>query len=260
MVAPRPPDSTLAVMTEPLFERKTATLELKADGAEGSFKAVFSRFNVVDLDGDVTRPDAFVAGKQVLISQYGHQWGSLPVGKGVIGFDDEKAWVDGQLFLDTPAGKDTYTTMKNVGELQEFSYGFKVLKASYGAQDGKDVRFLEALDVFEVSPVMRGAGIGTGLQSIKGLSLEDETEAALAAVSEVAKRMKSLADLRAKEGRTLSQANRDRLKRHLEVLASVQSEIQTLLEETEPDPKSAAGMTEFLEYQRTIARRNGFLR
>lgn len=239
-------------------ERKLATLELKADGPEGSFRATFSTLNVVDLDGDVTLPGAFQDGKEVLISQYGHQWGSLPAGKGVIHADDNAAWVDGQFFLDTTHGKDTYTTVKNLATVQEFSYGFQVMKASYGEQDGKQVRFLEAVDVFEVSPVMRGAGMNTGLQSIKGaMTLEDESEAALTASTAVVRRLKSLADLRAKEGRTLSAANRARLSRQLEALAAMQEEISKLLEETEPesDPKSADDMAgEFARFMRLESR------
>lgn len=240
------------------LERKTAQFELKDDGPEGSFRAVFSTLNVVDLDGDVTRPGAFQDGKEVLISQYGHQWGSLPAGKGIVHADGSKAWVDGQFFLGTTHGKDTYETVKLTGSLQEFSYGFQVAKASYGQQDGKDVRFLEAVDVFEVSPVMRGAGINTGLQAIKGaMTLEDESESALTSVGAVIRRIKSLADLRAKEGRTISAANRARLSRHLDTLAEMRSDIEKLLADTDPDsdPKAATALTEeFLKYQRITAR------
>jgi hypothetical protein len=52
----------------------------------GEFSAVFSTFNVVDSDGDVTHPGAFEDGAEALVSSYGHQsWaGALPVGKGRI--------------------------------------------------------------------------------------------------------------------------------------------------------------------------------
>jgi phage head maturation protease len=76
--------------------------------------------------------------------------------------------VDGRFFLDTEGGKETYRTVKNLGELQEWSYGFDILKESYGEFDDRSVRFLEALDVHEVSPVMLGAGIGTHTTAIKG--------------------------------------------------------------------------------------------
>ena len=148
-----------------------AAMEIKADGAPGEFRAVFSTFNVVDKDGDVTLPGAFKSGAAVRISYWGHRWQDLPVGRGVIGQDEKQAWVDGKFFLDTMAGKETYQTVKNLDELQEWSYGYDVLRSEMGkfgeAQD--DVRFLKELEVAEVSPVMLGAGIDTRTEAIKGV-------------------------------------------------------------------------------------------
>ena len=137
-------------------------------GETGEFSAVFATLNVIDHDGDVTRPGAFRDGQKVRIAYWGHRWQDLPVGKGEIHADEEKAWVDGQFFLDTAAGLETYRTVKNLGELQEWSYGFDVDKWSMGKFGERDVMFLEGLNVHEVSPVLLGAGIGTGTTAIKG--------------------------------------------------------------------------------------------
>ena len=151
------------------------TMELKSgEGEEGKFSAVFSTLNVKDHDGDVTLPGAFKDGQEVRISYWGHRWNDLPVGKGIIHADDMKAWVDGQFFMDTNAGQETYKTVKNLGGLQEWSYGFDVLKRSYGEFEGDDVQFLESLDVHEVSPVMLGAGIGTETTDIKHKKNDEE--------------------------------------------------------------------------------------
>jgi HK97 family phage prohead protease len=146
-----------------------APMEIKADGQPGEFRAVFSTFNVIDLDGDVTLPGAFTDGAAVRISYWGHRWQDLPVGKGMIHQDEKQAWVDGQFFLDTMAGKETYQTVKNLGDLQEWSYGYDVLRSEQGQFENQDVRFLKELEVPEVSPVMLGAGIDTHTESIKGL-------------------------------------------------------------------------------------------
>lgn len=144
-------------------------MQLKEDGPEGSFRAIFSRFNVIDHDGDVTLPDAFTEGEKVRISYWGHRWQDLPVGRGEIHFDDEKAWVDGQFFLGTDGGEQTYLTVKELGDLQEWSYGFDIDEISFGEFEDQDVAFLRALTVHEVSPVLLGAGIDTGTESIKDL-------------------------------------------------------------------------------------------
>jgi HK97 family phage prohead protease len=239
------------------LERKTVRLELK-DAEPGSFRAVFSTFNVIDKDGDVTRPDAFTKGQEVRIAQWGHNWGALPVGKGAIDFDESKAWVDASFFLDTQAGADTYATVKNLGSLQEWSFGFTPTKHSVGDFDGQKVRFLEAIDAFEVSPVMKGAGIGTHTEAIKGhMSLEEESAAALAAAEGFRDRVKALAAVRAKEGRALSSANRDRLKRHLDLLAEIRADLEGLIAATESDPKAADPLAEFVRFQQLRARRLG---
>jgi len=157
------------------MEKKTikAPLDVK-EGTPGKFKAVFSTFNVIDLDGDVTLPGAFKEGEEVRISYWSHRWHDLPVGKGVIYSDDKKAWVEGEFFLDTEAGRETYMTVKNLGGLQEYSYGYDVLDSATGQFKDKQVRFLKSLKVFEVSPVFLGAGIGTQTLEIKGAKLSSK--------------------------------------------------------------------------------------
>jgi len=152
-------------------------MELKENGQPGEFRAVFSTFNAIDHDGDVTVPGAFEEDQKVRISYWGHRWRDLPVGRGEIHQDEEKAWVDGRFFLDTEAGKETYLTVKNLGELQEWSYGFDIEKAETGEFEDQDVTFLRKLTVYEVSPVMLGAGIGTGTEEIKGADGGDSDSA-----------------------------------------------------------------------------------
>jgi len=69
----------------------------------------------------------------------------------------------------------------------------------------------------------------------KALAFADQAETVLAAVTEWIERTKSLADLRMKEGRVLSTANRKRLASLLEALGKMASDIQELLEATQPE-------------------------
>jgi hypothetical protein len=144
----------------------TAPLSFKADGAQGSFQAVFATLDVEDLDGDVTLPGAF-GSQRVLIEAWNHDMDVLPVGKGVIGESDARAVVDGQFFLDTAAGKDHYTVVKELGDQQEWSYTFYVREAEPGVRDGHSVRLLKKLEVLGVAPVTKGAGIDTHTTAIK---------------------------------------------------------------------------------------------
>jgi HK97 family phage prohead protease len=238
-------------------------LELKADSDTGEFRATFATLNVVDRDGDVTSPGAFTE-QPVKIASWGHQWTQLPVGLGTIRADSERAWVDGQFFLDTTPGRDTYTTVKRLGGLQEWSYGFEILDATFGQFDGKDVRFLKRLNVFEVSPVLLGAGIGTRTDSIKS-PFSDHLARVLDEVGAVVTRAGEITSLRAKEGRTLSAANRRKLEALLDALGGLdplRTEIADLLAAAAPpsddSPKAAesdpsALFAEWLHIQARLA-------
>lgn len=147
-----------------------AHLNLKLEGPDGHFIATFSTFSVIDKDGDVTLPGSFDDGAETRVSAFGHSWDRLPIGKGTIHQDDSHAWLDGQLFLDTQEGLDTYKAIKNLGGLTEFSYGFDINDQSFGEFEGQQVRFLRSMVVHEVSPVMVGAGVNTVLNEIKSAS------------------------------------------------------------------------------------------
>ena len=176
-------------------QHKRKSLEFKITDAEkGEVEAVFSTFNVIDHDGDVTLPGAFEEGAEVGISAYGHHsWqGGLPVGRGVIHADDKRAVMKGHFFLgdDTPQGRQHFATIKEMDELQEWSYGYDILDTG-NVEDLPDElrgaqRVLVKLRVYEVSPVLVGAGIDTETLSLKQLDT-NEKEADGAALRELAR-------------------------------------------------------------------------
>lgn len=148
-----------------------ARVEVK-DDARGLVEAVFSTFNVVDSDGDVTLPGAFTDGATVPISAYGHKsWeGALPVGVGTIRQTPTAAVLEGRFFLDTVSGRDTFTVVKHLGPLGQWSYGYDVALSERGERDGMPVQVLRRLKVHEVSPVLVGAGVDTRTLTAKGRS------------------------------------------------------------------------------------------
>ncbi len=205
------------------------------DADKGLVTAVFSTFNVKDHDGDVTLPGAFADGAEVRISAYNHKsWeGALPVGKATIHQDDDKAWFEGEFFLDTQAGSETFKVIKGLGDLQEYSYGFDVLEAEPGVHDGENVQVLKRVKVHEVSPVLLGAGIGTRTLAVKGRDMKfaEHIESVVTDVTEVLDRAEEVKTLRASQGKAIGQASVDALaeldtqiKRLSEVLTSEPSE------------------------------------
>lgn len=150
------------------MHKHLSRVEIKS-ADEGRVTAVFATFNVTDKDGDVTLPGAFEEGAEVLISSYQHtSWqGALPVGKGRIFSNNKEAILEGQFFMETAAGRDTFEVVKQVGGKQEWSYGYDVLDAEYGVHEGREVQFLKKLKTHEVSPVVVGAGVDTRTLAVK---------------------------------------------------------------------------------------------
>ena len=150
-------------------EVKNIDLEFKAD-SEGKVSAVFSVFNNLDSDGDVVVPGAiksgFKSGDVPMV--WAHKW-DMPIGKGQITSDGEKATFNGEFFLDTESGKEAYKIVKNMGDMQQWSFGYRVDDSERGkfGDDEKDARYLKDLTVYEVSPVLVGANQDTYTMAIK---------------------------------------------------------------------------------------------
>lgn len=179
------------------IERKSFTVEIK-DETQGVVEAVFSTFGVKDKDNDWTEPGAFDGNDEVLIGAWAHSsvYGTPPVGKGTIRTTEKDARLEGQYFLDTFEGKEQFTTVKNVGPKQEWSYSYYVLETGEITEKMQQMgvqRVLKKVEVLEISPCMRGAGIRTRTvtaktapvptppdPAIEEARLEEERKAAIA--------------------------------------------------------------------------------
>jgi len=219
-------------MSDIAAEAKAITFELKADGDAGGFSAVFATFDVVDAHDDVTRPGAFKVGSEVLIGAYNHDTSRLPVGKGVIVADAVSARVEGQFWLNTTSGRETYEAVKAAGGLMEWSYILMPQKYAYGEFEGKQVRFLEAIDVWSVDPVLKGAGVGTRTLSVKsGMTFVDHMDVALMAVSGAVERAKSLIDARTGKGKAVTAEARTAVTNLLTGLDEAKASLEALIAE-----------------------------
>lgn len=224
------------------MERKTLQIELKAD-RPGHLEAVFSRFNVIDHDGDITLADAFTPGETVRLLP-AHDWTHYAIGKGTVRVEPDKALFDGDFFLSTTAGRDWYESVKALSDIQEFSYGFDILDSEMGTVDGQHVRILKKLRVHEVSPVTLGAGIETGVLAIKSQEPAPEPEPSPDPDPEPedveAKADRLQAELTAfhaelKEGRVFSAANLTRMAGIADELTSAAEKLRALIAASEAE-------------------------
>ncbi len=229
---------------------------IKIEKGEGS--AVIAELNVIDLDGDVTLPGAF--GEQHVNIQPAHDRHAPRLGKGVLKEDGGFAIANFKFNLAPEAvtAKEWYSAlkfdMKNGMPLQEWSYGFKIVEADFGQFEGREVRFLKRLKVHEISPVLRGAGVGTQTLALKSnMTFKEEMEKAMTSLADVKnliERAKSLADIRAKENRNLSVDHRNQLQTFKTLLDEVLKDCETVIDQCGDEVDTVVRLQ--LAYQKTL--------
>lgn len=218
---------------------------------EGQVTALVAQLNVVDKDGDVTLPGFF--GTQPTRMVWGHRR-DVWIGKGTLTETDSHAAFHGQFFMDTQAGAEAFKAVRGMGELAEWSYGFRLLDggAKTGEHDGRRVRFLQpraggtpGVIVDEVSPVLVGAGEGTRTVSLKwapGEPLPDAAtlaqfiKAALGQVDGVAQSVTALHEHLTEGGHSLSDAKATVLAELVEGLEKALAAVSPVLAMNTPQP------------------------
>ncbi|MGW6257627.1 HK97 family phage prohead protease [Streptomyces sp. NPDC055085] len=220
-------------------KKSLARVEIK-DAAKGEVETVFATLDVVDKDNDITRKGAFTNGAEVVISAYNHKsWeGALPVGVGSICEVGNEVVMKGRFFLNTQAGRDHFEVVKELGPRQEWSYGFNVDESEPGTHEGKSVRVLKKMTVHEVSPVLRGAGLGTRTTAAK--SLKDEVEETVVAVKAAVESAQRVVALRAEKQKELSQVTKE----SLVGLKTSLAELTELLDTDNESPEAKADDSE----------------
>lgn len=222
---------------------KSFVPEFKAVGDDGSASWVMARLNVKDSDDDVTLPGAF--GSQTFSIVPAHDSRHVPLGKATVTEEGDEAVVHAKFNLAIPAAKDWHSAIKfdleNPPAVQEYSYGYRLNEGGWkmGEFQGEQVRFLtpkadgsHGIDVYESSPVLRGAGVGTRTLAAKsGLQFSEHIEAVMADLDVLLVRAGEVKALREAKGKRISEASADLLAD----LDGAVKRLQHLLAEPAPD-------------------------
>jgi hypothetical protein len=134
-------------------------------------------------------------------------------------------------YLDTPRGNEILIGIK-AGAIEEMSYAYDVTQSDYEETEGRQIRNLRKLQVFDFSDVTWGMNPAT--VAAKGKPIDVHQAQVLATGADLIGRYKDLYSLRAKEGRALSDANRKRIKEMHDGLISLAADLADLLAMTEP--------------------------
>jgi hypothetical protein len=144
-------------------EKRSSGVKIKS-GPLGEVNAVVATLDVIDHDGDVATASTFTDGDELVISAYNHSsmhGYSLPVGKGVLRVGQSQVTVDAEFFMMNATARESFEVIRGMGAACEWSYGYKILDAEPTMWGNRRVNMLKKVEVFEASPVIRGAGIGT---------------------------------------------------------------------------------------------------
>lgn len=238
------------------IERKNFDTSIKID-PDGTIEAIVSVFSNQDRGAEVVKHGAFTKSlaRKMPKGVWSHDW-SQPVAKTIEARELSPGdpllpgsisalgglYVKGQFNLDTEAGRDTYSNIK-FGIIDEFSIGYRVVTDSI--DEKSNVRELHEVELYEWSPVLVGMNSATQLLSIKSddgapaLRLAEHSEAVLATCKEFAVRIQSLRDLRAKEGRVISSANRGRIQSCVDSMQTCMDGLTEMMNMSDPMPKAS---------------------
>ncbi|MDX1388270.1 MAG: HK97 family phage prohead protease [Acidobacteriota bacterium] len=146
------------------------------DADQGIVEAVVARIGVKDLEDDVFLPGSF-GERSVRVSAYNHRsWphmgGEPPVGRGTIREHGDEVIATLKFLMGTTAGRETFETIKEMSDLQEWSFGWapggiRLAELTKDQRAEGIRRAIESVDVVEVSPVIKGASIDTRTIGVK---------------------------------------------------------------------------------------------
>lgn len=157
---------------------KSVIAEVKAlgDGEKAEFEAYASVFGNRDSYGDVVQKGAFAASLKAWSEKgapipllWGHNMSDPDFNIGMVTSaeeDEHGLKVVCELDTESPKGAQVHRLLKQ-GRVREMSFAFAATSSEYGELDGKSVRFLKEVDLFEVSVVPLGANPETEVLAVK---------------------------------------------------------------------------------------------
>lgn len=243
------------------------SFDFKAEGSlnDGEFEGYAAGLSNLDKVGDIIAPGAFKSTIASFLESgviaWQHDW-STPIGKPLEAHEDEQGLFIKAKISDTSVGRDALTLLRDE-VIKKLSIGFRIKDVEFfdsldelGAYAREHnipikidnlegvfggVRLIKEIELFEVSLVTVPANDAATVTAVKelnalidrplaGLSFSDHSVAVRAALAEFANRAKAITELRTKEGRVLSAANRAKLQGVVESWEAGQEAINSIRE------------------------------
>ena len=135
------------------------------DDEKGILTILIATIGEFDKQNDRYLPESVLSRDTVPMAQYGHSEG-LPIGTGNVIVKGNGVYWEGQLDLENTDALTTYNHIKKMGGSQDYSFRATINGSDYvrNNRGGRDIR---KMTIYEVSPVLNGAGNQTGTVIIK---------------------------------------------------------------------------------------------
>jgi HK97 family phage prohead protease len=153
------------------MEKKALPTEFKVSGDGRTVEGYASTFGNVDYVGDMVCAGAY---KKTLAENFGrlkvlrdHDQ-AQPIGKPEEAYEDSRGLYTKSRISDTQLGNETLTLLRD-GVLDRMSIGYSPIIKEHGKHEGKDVRFLKEIKLFEWSIVTFPANDAAAVTGIKAL-------------------------------------------------------------------------------------------
>jgi HK97 family phage prohead protease len=160
------------------MDYKSLPLTLKsAPGEDGAFEGYASVFGVVDLGADVVERGAFA--KSLTTRKPKMLWqhdSAQPIGVWeAVAEDDHGLFVKGRLIPDVEKGREALALLK-AGAIDSMSIGYRTIEAESATANGRGVRKLTEIDLFEISLVTFPMLPDAKVTDVKSIATERDFE------------------------------------------------------------------------------------
>jgi HK97 family phage prohead protease len=145
--------------------------EIKKADESGAFEGYASRFGNIDLGAEVIAKDAVVvvkAGQNGRLKLALNHDTKKMVGNAAFEVVEDGLIVKGKINLAVSYAKDAYELMKD-GTLDEMSIGFNILESENKNIEGKTVKVINALEIWEASIVPFGMNPEAKILQVKSI-------------------------------------------------------------------------------------------
>lgn len=150
---------------------KRFELEIKEVAEDGTFTGIASAYGIEDLDGDVIDKGAFkktITENPIIPILWQHDPHEV-IGEGSVKEWQGKIILDGKLDLDDPTAQKAYQKLKKK-LIKGLSIGFRTIKSSWEDVEGRMIRHISELKLWEVSIVTFAALPDAMVTRVKSLN------------------------------------------------------------------------------------------